>query len=186
MDGTLTKVMRFDTINPYSIIKIKELELENFYKVFDVLVLNNGKRDYLKAYKMDYINRDNTKLLDSNINFVINNIKIIMNSFRELSDNYIISNDLNSNNIIINKDGINIIDCDLYKYDPSYSNEGIYKHNIEELKRTILEVLRYELKKDSILPIIKNHRLIELFNNNDLDHILDLISSSNSIKEYIK
>lgn len=186
LDGTLTKVIRFNTVDPYSIIKIKELELDNFYKVFDILTLNNGKKEYLRAYKMNNIKRDNTKLLNSNIYYFINNIKIIMNSLKKLSDNYIISYDLHNRNLIINDDGMTVIDCDLYKHDTSYSCEAIYRHNIDILKRTIYEELHEEMKKDILLSLFKNHKLIELFKENDLDNILDLVSGSNSIREYIK
>ncbi len=186
LDDTLTKVIRFNTIDPYSIIKIKELELNNFYKVFDILTFNNGEKEYLRAYKMNNIKRDNTKLLNSNMDYFINNIKIIMDSLKILSNNYIISYDLHNRNLIINNEGMTVIDCDLYKHDTSYSKESIYRHNIDELKRTIFEELHEEMRKDILLSLFKNHKLIELFKENDLDNILDLVSSSNSIREYIK
>ena len=186
LDGTLTKVIRFNTVDPYSIIKIKELELNNFYKVFDILTFNNGEKEYLRAYKMIVIKKDNTKLLNSNMDYVINNIKIIMNSLKELSDNYIISYDLHNRNLIINNEGMTVIDCDLYKHDTTYTKESIYRHNIDELKRTIFEELHEEMRKDIVLSLFKKHKLIELFKENDLDNILDLVSSSNSIREYIK
>lgn len=186
LDGTLTKVIRFNTVDPYSIIKIKELELNNFYKVFDILTFNNGEKEYLRAYKMNNIKRDNTKLLNSNMDYFINNIKIIMDSLKILSNNYIISYDLHNRNLIINNEGMTVIDCDLYKHDTSYSKESIYKHNIDELKRTIFEQLHEEMRKDILLSLFKNHKLIELFKENDLDNVLDLVSSSNSIREYIK
>ena len=186
LDGTLTKVIRFNTVDPYSIIKIKELELNNFYKVFDILTFNNGEKEYLRAYKMNNIKKDNTKLLNSNMDYFINNIKIIMDSLKILSNNYIISYDLHNRNLIINNEGMTVIDCDLYKHDTTYTKESIYRHNIEILKRTIYEELHEEMRNDIVLSLFKKHKLIELFKENDLDNILDLVSSSNSIREYIK
>ena len=186
LDGTLTKVIRFNTVDPYSIIKIKELELNNFYKVFDILTFNNGKKEYLRAYKMNNIKRDNTKLLNSNMDYFINNIKIIMDSLKILSNNYIISYDLHNRNLIINNEGMTVIDCDLYKHDTSYSKESIYRHNIDELKRTIFEQLYEEMRKDILLSLFKNHKLIELFKENDLEIILNKVSNSSSVLEYLK
>ena len=186
LDGTLTKVIRFNTVDPYSIIKIKELELNNFYKVFDILTFNNGEKEYLRAYKMNNIKRDNTKLLNSNMDYFINNIKIIMDSLKILSNNYIISYDLHNRNLIINNEGMTVIDCDLYKHDTSYSKESIYRHNIDELKRTIFEELHEEMRKDILLSLFKNHKLIELFKENDLETILNKVSNSSSVLEYLK
>ena len=182
-DGSLTKVMRFDTIDPYPMIKIKELNLKNFYKIYDILVQNNGTYNYLKAYKMNKIVPDDTTLLDSKIDYFVTNIRIIMESLKVLSDNYILSYDLHDGNIIINKNSITVIDCDSYKYNPEYPKELIYNHNLEEFKRTIFEQIIKELP---IISIIRKRKLKELFRDNDLDSILNKVSSSNSINEYLK
>ena len=182
-DGTLTKVMRFDTTDPYPIIKIRKLNLENFYKIYDVLVKNNGTYSYLSAYKMNKILPDDTSLLDSKIDYFITNIRIIMNGLKTLSENHILTYDLHEENIIINKDGITVIDCDSYKYNPEYDKDLIYKNNLAELKRTIFEQLIKELPS---ISVIRKRRLIALFRDYELDDILDVVSSSNSINEYLK
>ena len=179
-DGTLTKVMRFDTTSPDVILKIKELNLDNFYKIYDVLTLNNGKYDYLKAYKMEKIEDDKVNLTRVSIEFFIDNIKKLMNSLRILSDNYILVYDLYDDNLIINKDGMYVIDCDSYKYVTEYEKDLVYYNNLEYLKKAIFEHLYKHTN------ILRRHKLCMLFNNNDLDSILEKVKNSNSIHEYLK
>ena len=179
-DGTLTKILRFDTTSPDAILKIKELNLDNFYKIFDVLILNNGKHDYLKAYKMEKILEEPINLNKVPMDFLITNIKVLINSMKLLSDNYIIVNDLHEDNLIINKDGIYVIDCDSYKYNREYDKELIYYSNVEYLKKAIYE----HLYKDT--NIFKRRKLSKLFKEFDLFTILNKIENSNSIHEYLK
>lgn len=179
-DGTLTKVMRFDTTSPDVILKIKELNLDNFYKIIDVLTLNNGKYDYLKAYKMEKIEDDKVNLSKVSIKFFIDNIKKLMNSLRILSDNYILVYDLYDDNLIINKEGMYVIDCDSYKYVPEYEKDLVYYNNLEHLKKAIFE----HLYKNT--NIFRRGKLCKFFEENDLDSILDKVADSSSVSEYLK
>ena len=179
-DGTATKIMRYHTTNPKALIKIKELNLDNFYKLFDIIVFNDGNKDYLKAYKMEVIKEENINLNKVPINYLITNINILMNSLKILSDNYIIANDLHEDNLIINSDGIYVIDCDSYKYNASYSKELIYLNNIDYLKKAIY----YNLYKNT--NILKRRKLNKLFKDYDLTAIIKMIENSSSMDEYLK
>ena len=180
LDGTATKVMRFETISPEPLIKIRALNLDNFYKILDIVTSNNGKNDYLKAYRMEIINGDIIKLHKASIDYLIRNIKILMNSLRILSENYILVEDLYEDNLLVNSDGMFIIDCDLYKYYPSYDKEMIYNQNLEQLKKSIFE----HLYKDT--NILYRRKLCQLFKDNDLDSFMEKVKNSNSIYEYLK
>ena len=185
-DGTLTKVIRYDTIDTEPFIKIKSLNLDNFNKILDVLIRYKGEISYIKAYKVEEIKLDDTILIKAPIDFFIGNMKILMNSLKILSDNYIMTRDLYEDNLIVNKDGITVIDFDLYKKVTNYPTELIYEHNINELKVAIYHLLKDELKRVSHFSFIKRKRLYRLFKDNDLDTIINELNGKETIYQYLK
>lgn len=179
-DHTLTKIMRYPTTSPVALIKIKELNLDHFYKIFNIYVDNNGKNDYLVAYDMEKVDEEDINLVTMPIDFIITNLNILINSFKVLSDNFIIVNDLHEDNIIINSNGIYIIDCDKYRCSPKYDKNLIYFSNIEYLKKAIY----YHLAKN--INMFKRRKLKKLFENYDLEGIINTIKDSKSVYEYLK
>ena len=186
-DGTLTKVMRFDNTSPYVILKIRELNLENFYHVLEIKTntIKSTTKEYLQAYRMDKILREDVDLLEDN-NYLISNIRILINSFNTLTDNYILVNDLHEDNIIINKDGMHMIDCETYRYYPEYQVEQIKEYNLRKLRELLYDVLSVRLNRKCRLGFLKQVRLKELFDNPDLEEILKILEPYSSVMEYVK
>ncbi len=186
-DGTATKVIRAKTLAPDVLIKIKELNLENFYKILGINIGNNAiGKPYVKAYRMNIIKDDNKFLINSDIDFFITNVNVLLNGLKVLSENYILANDLHSDNLIVNNEGINVIDCDLYKYIPEYTQEMIYNDNISKLHEAIKDLLLEELQFVSKLRLLKRIKLKNLFEEKTFEEIYKELENSNSILEYIK
>ena len=186
-DGTATKVLRGKTINPGALIKIKELNLKNFYKVLDIYTRNNEiGNPYLKAYRMDIIDEDNTLLVNSNKDFVFDNIYSLVEDLRILSNNYIYANDLHCDNLMVNKEGIKVIDCDMYKYMLDYPVDFLFKNNCDLLKEAICELLCEELHQVSLFRTFKKKRIHNLFDEKSFDEIYKELNDSKTILEYIK
>ena len=186
-DGTATKVLRGRTINPNVIIKIKELNLKNFYKILDIYTQNNGiGNPYLKAYHMDLINEDGTLLINSNKDFVFDNIYSLVDDIRVLSNNYIYANDLHCDNLMVNKEGIKVIDCDMYKFMLDYPEDFLFKNNCDLLKEAICELLCEEVKEVSLFRLFKRKRIRNLFKEKNFDEIYKELNGSQTILEYIK
>lgn len=183
-DGTLTKVMRYQTSVPYSLIKIRQLNLDNFYKIYSIACNKKNDIDYLCSYTMDKILFDDSLVLNDN-DYLIKNIKKLINSINVLSDNYIVANDLHEDNLIPNKDGIFVIDCDNYYRATEYPTEFILEKNLVILKEALYQFILKYLKKHHRLLFTRKYKLRKLFDM-DLNEILSELSNYENIVKCLK
>ena len=183
-DGTLTKVMRYQRSVPYPLIKIKELNLDNFYKIYSFTYKKKNDFNYLYSYTMNKIIFDDSLVLTDN-DYLIKNIKMLVNSINVLSNNYIVANDLHEDNLIPSKDGIIVIDCDNYYKTNDYPIEYILKKNLMILKEALYLFILKILKNHHKLFFTRKYKLKKLFNN-DFDNIIEELSKYNNIVDYLK
>lgn len=183
-DGTLTKVMRYETSIPYSLIKIRELNLDNFYHIYSIACNKKNDLDYLHSYTMNKILFDDSLVLTDN-NYLIKNIKILINSINVLSDNYIVANDLHEDNLIPNIDGIFVVDCDNYYRANDYPTDYILEKNLEILKQALYQLILKILKHHHKLIFTRRIKLKNLFDK-DFNEILSELSNYENIVYCLK
>lgn len=95
--------------------RIKNLNIHNVYKIYDIISKNKYSLKSLHGYYMEYYEPVGPLLLQP-IDYVIKNIYDLKDTLQKLYDNNIETNDLHADNMIVSKEGIIIIDVDNYSF----------------------------------------------------------------------
>lgn len=120
--GTIYKLNNHECLKwfteeyPYdieAIKKIKELKLDNYYEIYDLLF---DKDNEFAGYTMKYYQPEDINILEMPTEYTLDNLYKLYNSITKLSNCGIFVDDFHSGNAILNKDGITLIDSDLYSY----------------------------------------------------------------------
>ena len=103
-----------------AIKKIKELKLDNFYQIYDLLF---NKDNIFVGYTSKYYDNQNIDILSMETAYTLNNLYALYNSFNILSKEGIFVDDVNDENIIFDEKKITVIDTDLYCYNKDKVNK---------------------------------------------------------------
>ena len=148
-------VNAFNTIN--------NLELPNFTYVYKLLFNTNGN---FGGYIMKYYKKEIEDILTTETAYTLENLKQIIFSIKKITDEGILVKDLNSNNVILGKDIMTIIDFDMYKYS-RIAYEQLNKYNYQYVmflfKCLYLDCLHNYHKT----TLDSNKKINELFNDNN-------------------
>lgn len=157
----LYKLDDFD-FKPDVINEVKNLNLNNYYKINDLLF---DKKGVFKGYTMDYYKDDNIDILDMPMEYTIENLRSIYKSLMTLADNNIWAQDLHSGNVILSKNDMTVIDVDSYV--KTFSNYGmrVRDRNIDALYFVFRDIYLDRLKDcyDDLYNVFFNEYLKELF-----------------------
>jgi hypothetical protein len=145
---------------------LMSLDLNNFYKIFDLYYGDNNK---LMAISGKFYDEDNNfDILTNETLYTLNNLYNIFMSAVRLTENNIWMIDLHSNNVILNKDGMTVIDTELYTISDFISYNDLVTRNIRAVCFLFEQLYLDALKKyhsDINTPI--NRELIkDLFGGN--------------------
>lgn len=138
--------------------KIMELDLDNFYKIYELLFEVNG---LFKGYVMKYYEKNKIDILTMPVDYTIDNFLKLYDSVKKLSDASILVNDLGIGNVILNDKYITVIDVDLYSFKYSILNSEIFDVNSYILYKLFISLywnsyckhhlsLEYEYDRDMI------------------------------------
>ena len=139
------------------------IELFDFYSDFNFIELLKNKVGILPfvidAYTAKYYPDDSVNVLIEHKDYILDNLKELEVLFRVFSENMICTDDIKRDNTVIGKDGIVIIDPDLF-YTMQSSREFIStlnKKNLLYLFRDILiNSIKNELNPGKIKTFIDN------------------------------
>lgn len=167
---------------------IKELNLRNFYQIYDLLF---DKKGLLKAYTMKYYKQEEIDILTMPILYTLNNLFNLLSSVDTLSKNNISICDLHTGNMILGDTNITIIDTDLYTFNKFYTMDKLEYKNIDSLAYLFQEIylealITYHPKlytKESI-EIIKN--LFQIQNKFRCEKTFMLLEQYDYPIDYIK
>lgn len=90
---------------------IRSLNLPGFYSIHDFYFDKN--KDF-KAYTMKYYQKEDIDILTMPTDYTLSNLYAIYNAIERLTDENVVVDDLHSGNVVLNRDGITVIDADLY------------------------------------------------------------------------
>ena len=141
-DGRCLKhfIYMYSECNDKTLRTISDMDLDGFYKIHDILYDKNGK---YSAYTMDYYYNDkNLDILTLPVEYTIENFRRLYKSILRLSKEGIRTIDLHSDNIILNNDGIVVIDVDLYSYFSYFDRYSVVDKNVETLYSLFRELYR--------------------------------------------
>ena len=175
-DDTCFKVFKHENFHkPEPIILLKDLKLKNFYKIIDLLYDRNF---IYSGYIMDYHQKDNYDILQYK-ELLVDSVNNINDGINELTKNFIQINDLHIDNVIVNSEGITVIDIDDYKV---FKSDNTYINNFRYTQ--LLKSLLYDnLKRYDITDPMEGYALIKRLVNTDN---LDINHFNNTMKRYKK
>ena len=124
--GIDPKLVSLDTLEC-----IQEMGLEGVYKVRDFLYSQDG---VFKAYIMKYYKPEDINFFDMDIDYTIENYLRLKRVVEEFTEKKIFMVDLNPDNVIVNRDGLTIIDTDLYVISKFISSDRIELNNLKALR----------------------------------------------------
>ena len=134
-----SKNMRIDK---ETLLLIQELGLENFCKINKFLY---NKNRVIIGYLMKYYQSENIDILTMPTDYTIDNLYKLYNSVIKLSKNNVFISDMHTVNIIMNKNGITIIDYDLYVLNGYFTGPLLEYKNIYSLRYLFKEIYKEAL-----------------------------------------
>jgi len=143
---------------------IRELNLKRFYELHTFLY---GRTHKFRAHTMKYYKAEEIDILTMPIDYTLYSLYDLFESFGILTEKNIFANDTHTGNVIINSDGLIVIDTDLYTFNKFYSQSRLKTSNYSALRYLFTEIYLEALKKyHSGLSSFNNKEAInELFNS---------------------
>lgn len=121
--------------------KIRKLKLDNFYELYDLYY--NKELTKILGYLSKYYPSEDIDILTMPTDYTLNNLSLLYDSFKKLSEHNIYTNDTHSGNVILNSKEIVVIDTDLYYKGDFISKElelNILKENICNLNDLFVDI----------------------------------------------
>lgn len=127
--------------------EIRKLKLDNFYELYDLYY--NKELTQILGYLSKYYQSEDIDILTMPTDYTLNNLCLLYNSFKKLSEHNIFTNDIHFGNVIINSKEIVVIDTDLYykvgpageKLTPNILKEkSILNDNISNLSDLFIDI----------------------------------------------
>ena len=131
-DDTCLKVYKsIDEIDLETLKLLKDLKLKNYYQIYDFYYDQNNS---LKAHTMKYYKNEEIDILTTETIYTLDNLLRLLSSVNILNQNHILISDTHSENVILNKDAITVIDTDLYRLNRFFKQLPLEMHNLNALK----------------------------------------------------
>ena len=130
--------------------KIKNLQLENYYQLLDMLYANSKdakqKRNAV-GYECQYYEQEEIDILTQPIDYTLDNLSHLYHSNLILTKHNIRCIDLQEENVILNHNGITAIDVDLYTTRHYLSESQLRKQNIYDLEILFIDLYRNAINR---------------------------------------
>lgn len=131
-------------LDPDTNILIKNLELDNFCKIYKILFDEKGR---YKGNLMEYYQKEKVDVLTLPSEYLLDNLRGLATSVLKLLDNKVFISDMNLDNAIINENEIRVIDTDLYVRREEYKDDVLYRYGVSSLQGLMLSIYLDSLRK---------------------------------------
>ena len=163
------------TADDQVIALIKELNLNGFTSIHNLLYSRYSK--LFKGYTMDYIKKSEIDILTMPSTYTLDSLFTLYQSFLKLTRNNVFISDVHEDNVIMNENGLTMIDFDLYTINKFFEPQVLERKNIRaclclfrDLYYTALEKYHSNLNGYQSSLIISS--LFEsLYQNNGMEKI---------------
>ena len=122
---------------------IRELQLDSFYKIYDLL-FDGHKR--FNGYTMEYYKPENINILTMPTYYTLDNLFRIYRDFKRLSKAMIYAYDCDSHNVIMDSKNITVIDADIYYFRKDDDKNIIFKDNYAILLNLFKSLYREQIR----------------------------------------
>lgn len=173
----------------YEILKlIRDLKLPSYYIIYDLLF---NKRSILKAYIIEYYVSEEIDILTMPVDYTLYNFFSILDSVMVLTENNVYVSDLHEDNVIMNSNGITVIDTDLYTKNRFFYADELLSKNVSAVRCLFKNLYFSSLNdyhdgeiKESISPKVN-----DLFNINNVGDAYNTVKKLSKYKypiDYMK
>lgn len=163
------------------VCSIKNLNLANFYRLYDVLYIEKCGLRTFKGTISQYYSDVDINLWTERVDYVIDGFNGILNSASRLGENRILINDISLNNVILTSNGPVVIDVDDYIKDLSSSSSlEITLENFRILKENVFSGLLLSHYMRYLIDGRNNGQIIADERSKVLGFIDQLVNSDNA------
>jgi len=188
-EDTCLKVYKnIDDIDLETLKLIKNLNLKNYYELYNFYY---DKKGTFKASLMKYYKPEEIDILSEKAEYTKENLLALLSSVNILNQNHILISDTHSDNVILSKDQITVIDTDLYRLNRFFTQSSLEKHNINALKYLFESLYIEALKKyypeycsEITTAIIKN--MFKLNDEESVENTLNVLTQYKYPIDYIR
>lgn len=188
-EDTCLKVYKnIDDIDLETLKLLKYLNLKNYYRIYDFYY---DKKGIFKASLMKYYKPEEIDILSETSEYTIENLLALLSSVSTLNQNHILISDTHSDNVILGKNEITVIDTDLYRLNRFFTQSSLEERNINALKylfQTLyIEALKQyhpEYCSEITIEIIKN--IFKLNTKASVENTINTLSQYKYPIDYIR
>ena len=136
---------------------IKYYDLSNFYKIKEIYY--NKSKDKAVGFRTMWYEKEDIDILLEGSDYTLSNLYSMFLSLVTLCDNNVWISGLHTDNVILGKKDMTIVDTDLYTINRFFSKDSLVSKNINAITNLFYNLYLEALKKH---PELYNERNIEL------------------------
>lgn len=157
-DGKCLKIYRSSAwVNVDTLKIIKDMKFNNYYKIYDMLY---DKDSNFKGMIMKYYPQEEVNVLMMEKNYLLDNVNGLGRDILSLIEKGIFIVDLNIDNTIINRNGITVIDADLYIYREDYDRDLLGRMGYATFRSLVKSIIVDSISMDKSMEDVNIYKAI--------------------------
>lgn len=136
---------------------IKDMKFNNYYKIYDMLY---DKDSNFKGMIMKYYRQEEVNVLMMEKDYLLDNVNGLGRDILSLIEKGIFIVDLNIDNTIINRNGITVIDADLYIYREDYDRDLLGRMGYATFRSLVKSIIIDSISMDKSMEDVNIYKAI--------------------------
>lgn len=136
---------------------IKDMKFNNYYKIYDMLY---DKDSNFKGMIMKYYRQEEVNVLMMEKDYLLDNVNGLGRDILSLIEKGIFIVDLNIDNTIINRNGITVIDADLYIYREDYDRDLLGRMGYATFRTLVKSIIIDSISMDKSMEDVNIYKAI--------------------------
>lgn len=136
---------------------IKDMKFNNYYKIYDMLY---DKDSNFKGMIMKYYPQEEVNVLMMEKYYLLDNVNGLGRDILSLIEKGIFIVDLNIDNTIINRNGITVVDADLYIYREDYDRDLLGRMGYATFRSLVKSIIIDSISMDKSMEDVNIYKAI--------------------------
>ncbi len=136
---------------------IKDMKFNNYYKIYDMLY---DKDSNFKGMIMKYYRQEEVNVLMMEKDYLLDNVNGLGRDILSLIEKGIFIVDLNIDNTIINRNGITVVDADLYIYREDYDRDLLGRMGYATFRTLVKSIIIDSISMDKSMEDVNIYKAI--------------------------
>ena len=136
---------------------IKDMKFNNYYKIYDMLY---DKDSNFKGMIMKYYPQEEVNVLMMEKDYLLDNVNGLGRDILSLIEKGIFIVDLNIDNTIINRNGITVVDTDLYIYRADYDRDLLGRMGYATFRSLVKSIIIDSISMDKPMEDVNIYKAI--------------------------